>query len=84
MAGTEGMFGGADSRAIDWDFVRSLAGLVALLLGVTGIVIHNVLALQQVLPDMSWLWVASVILGSFGIASSAYDFARIAWARIDR
>lgn len=70
--------------AVDWGLVRSLAGMLALLLGVTGVTLHWVLVRQQPFPAASWLWGMSVILGTLGIASACYDFALIAMDRTVR
>jgi len=68
--------GKEDGVAVDWDFIRSMLGLLFLLLGVVGIVVQITLSECGILPKASWLWVASFIIGVLGLASVSCDFAR--------
>lgn len=71
MAGETGL------ASVDWDFVRSMLGLLFLLLGVVGIVAQIVLAEYHVLPEASWLWAVSAIIGTLGLASVSCDLIRM-------
>lgn len=59
------------------DLVRSLLGLLALLLGTIGITTQIVLASYGILPTPSWLWMLSAALGFGGLASLLCDMLRI-------
>lgn len=67
----------AAPAGIDGGLVRSLLGLLCMLLGVVGVVIQIILFDGHILPPMSPLWHVSVSLGVIGLVSIGYDWIRI-------